>query len=139
MSILLPDNWKSISPNVDSLNKSLDDVINLLRKEHFTDKQNIFTCITVACINVVLRLNLHLWRYNLNKTCDFRKFKTFHYNYFLNIYFRFQTCACNGCHNLLQGLTSFKETANVSVKRNSYRIWSISWHKAAVSLLKKLI
>ena len=43
----------------------------------------------------------------INKTDDSPEYKNF----------KFQTCLCNGCHNLLQNHVGFVETAVITVKK----------------------
>ena len=72
----------------------------------------------------------------VSKTNGAYEFVIFHYWNFFEINFRFQLKVCGGCHDLLQGVLSFKDVAVVTVKGNIYRIrfWHIS-KDAAIYLL----
>ena len=58
---------------------------------------------------------------NLSKECDI-----FHYWYFKNTGFKYESYLCNGCHDLMQKAISFNNVAIVYVKGNAYRIHF--WH-----------
>ena len=60
---------------------------------------------------------------NLSKKCDIC-----HYWYFKDIGFRYKPYLCNGCNDLMQKAMSFKNIANLYIKRNAYRIniWYMS-------------
>ena len=54
---------------------------------------------------------------NLSKECDI-----FHYWYFKNTGFKYESYLCNGCHDLMQKAISFNNVAIiVYVKGNAYR------------------
>ena len=51
--------------------------------------------------------------------------------------FKFDSQGCNGCHNLMQEVTSFNDITIVSVKENGYRIHFYYISKdQAINLLK---
>ena len=60
---------------------------------------------------------------NLSKVCDIC-----HYWYFKDIGFKYESCLCNGCHDLMEKAISFNNVAIVYVKENAYRIhfWYVS-------------
>ena len=60
---------------------------------------------------------------NLSIECDI-----YHYWYFNDIGFKFESYVSYGCHDLMQKATSFNNIANVYVKGNAYRIsfWYMS-------------
>ena len=55
---------------------------------------------------------------NASKECD-----NFHYWHSLNKKFRLETYVCNGCHDLMQNATRFKDVAIFSIKENECRIY----------------
>ena len=63
-----------------------------------------------------------------NKTNASKECNISHYWYFLDKFFNYELYLCNGCHNLMQKATSFKNVAIVSIKGNDYRIhfWYMS-------------
>ena len=57
--------------------------------------------------------------------------------YFLDMNFKTDSQGCNGCHNLMQEVTSFNDITIVSVKENGYRIHFYYISKdQAINLLK---
>ena len=60
---------------------------------------------------------------NLSKECDI-----YHYWYFRDIIFKFDSYICNNCHDLMQKAMSFNNIAIVYVKGSAYRIhfWYMS-------------
>ena len=59
---------------------------------------------------------------DVNKTNVSKKCDIFHYCYFKDIGFKFESCLCNGYHDLLRKAINFNDVAIVSVKRKDYRI-----------------
>ena len=55
---------------------------------------------------------------NLSKEC-----MLCHYWYFLDKNFSYGPCLCDGCYNIMQKSTKFKNTAIVHVKKSAYRIY----------------
>ena len=57
-----------------------------------------------------------------------------HYWYFLDKNFNYEKYLYNGCHDLMQRAMNFNDVANVSIKRNDYRIhfWYMSKNNAMV-------
>ena len=54
---------------------------------------------------------------SLSKECD-----NYHYWYFKDIGFKYETYLCNGCHDLKQKAMSFNDVAIIYVKESAYRI-----------------
>ena len=52
----------------------------------------------------------------------------YHYWYFKDIGFKYETYLCNGCHDLMQKAMSFHNIATVYVNGSAYRInfWQMS-------------
>ena len=69
---------------------------------------------------------------NVDKTNKSRKCMFCHYWYYLNKNFSYGPFTCDGCYNIVQRSTDFKNIAIVRVKYNSYKIYfkDISKHKA---------
>ena len=61
-----------------------------------------------------------------------------HYWYYLNKNFSYGPFICDGCYNIVQRSTDFKNIAIVHVKNNAYRIYfkDISEHKAKKLMYK---
>ena len=59
----------------------------------------------------------------VNKTNGSHKCSIFYYWNYLEINFGFQLKACDGCHDLLQNVLSFKDVVIVTDKGNVYRIY----------------
>ena len=59
-------------------------------------------------------------------------FDIFHYWYFKDIGFKYESYLCNSCHDLMQKAMSFNDFAIVYVKGNAYRIhfWYMSKNDA---------
>ena len=55
-----------------------------------------------------------------------------HYWYYLNKNFSYGLFTCDGCYNMVQRLTDFKNIAIVQVKKTAYRVYfkDISQNKA---------
>ena len=64
---------------------------------------------------------------NLSKECEL-----YHYWYFKDIGFKYESYLCNGCHDLMQKAMSFNNTAIVYFKGSTYRIhfWYMSKNDA---------
>ena len=54
---------------------------------------------------------------NLSKECGIC-----HYWYFKDIGFKYESCLCNGCHDLMQKAISFNNISIVYIKANTYKI-----------------
>ena len=69
---------------------------------------------------------------DLNKTNKSKECMFCHYWYYLNKNFSYGPFTCDGCYNIVQRSTDFKNIAIVRVKNNAYRIYfkDISKHKA---------
>ena len=65
-----------------------------------------------------------------DKTSKSRECMFYHYWYYLNNNFSYGPFTCDGCYNIVQRSTDFKNI--VHVKNNAYRIYfkDISKHKA---------
>ena len=61
-------------------------------------------------------------RIDVNKTNASNECDTCHYWYFKDIDFKYESCLCNGCHDLMQKAMSFNDVSIVYVKGNAYRI-----------------
>ena len=60
---------------------------------------------------------------DINKTNASKECDICHYWYFLDKGFKYKTCLCNGCHDLMQKAMIFNDdVAIVSVKGSDYRI-----------------
>ena len=62
-----------------------------------------------------------------------------HYWYYLNKHFSYGPFTCDGCYNIVQRSTNFKNIAIVHIKNNAYRIYfkDISKHKAKKIIMNK--
>ena len=70
---------------------------------------------------------------DINKSSDKSKeCHIYHYWYFLDKNFSYQSYLCNGSHDLMQKAMNFNDVAIVSVKDNDYRIhfWYMSKNDA---------
>ena len=69
---------------------------------------------------------------DLNKTNKSRERMFCHYWYHLNKNFTYGPFTCDGCYNIVQRSTDFKNIAIIHVKNNAYRVYfkDISKHKA---------
>ena len=65
---------------------------------------------------------------DVNKTNGSKEYDIYHYWYFKDIGFKYETYLCNGCHDLMQKAMSFNDVAIVYVKGSAYRIhfWYVS-------------
>ena len=59
---------------------------------------------------------------NASKECDI-----FHYWYFNDIGFKYEPYVCNGCHDLMQKITSFNDVAIAYIKESDYKIHFGIW------------
>ena len=59
---------------------------------------------------------------DLNKTNKSKECMFCHYWYYLNKNFSYDPFTCDGCHNIAQTSTNFKNITIVCVKNNAYRI-----------------
>ena len=68
---------------------------------------------------------------DVDKTNKSRECMLCHYWYYLNKNFSYGPFTCDGCYNIVQRSTNFKNIAIVRVKNNTYRIYfkDISKHK----------
>ena len=64
----------------------------------------------------------------INKTSASKKCDIYHYWYFKDIGFKYETYLCNGCHDLMQKAMIFNNIAIAYVKGSAYRInfWYMS-------------
>ena len=69
---------------------------------------------------------------DVNKTNASKECHIFHYWYFNDIGFKYEPYVCNGCHDLMQKITSFNDVAIAYVKESDYRIhfWYMSKYDA---------
>ena len=69
---------------------------------------------------------------DVDKTNKSRECMFYHYWYYLNKNFIYGPFTCDGCYNIVQKSTDFKNIAIVRVKKSVYRIYfkDISKHKA---------
>ena len=69
---------------------------------------------------------------DMNKTNASKECKISHYWYFKHIGFKHEPYLWNGCHGLMQKVTSFNDVAIVCVKGSAYRIhfWYMSKNDA---------
>ena len=75
---------------------------------------------------------------DVDKTNKSRECMFCHYWYYLNKNFSYGPFTCDGCYNMVQKSTNFKNIAIVCVKKSAYRIYfnDISKHTAK-KLMKK--
>ena len=68
----------------------------------------------------------------VDKTNESRECQFFHYCYFLNKNFSHGPFTCDGCCDVVQRSTNFKDFAIAHIKNNAYRIYfqHMSKHKA---------
>ena len=66
---------------------------------------------------------------DVNKANESKECDVFHYWYCLNKRYRFETYVCNGCYDLMQNSTRFKDVAIVSITRDEWRIYLDIWAK----------
>ena len=69
---------------------------------------------------------------DLNKTNKSKECMFCHYWYCLNKNFTYGPFTCDGCYNIVQRSTDFRNIAIIHVKNNAYRVYfeNISKHKA---------
>ena len=69
---------------------------------------------------------------DVDKSNNSRECMFCHYWYYLNKNFSYGPFTCDGCYNIVQKSTDFKNIAIACVKNNAYRIYlkDISKHKA---------
>ena len=69
---------------------------------------------------------------DVDKTNESRECKFCHYWYFLNKNFSYGPFTCDGCYNMVQKSTDFKNIAIVHIKKIAYRIYfqHMSKHEA---------
>ena len=69
---------------------------------------------------------------DVDKTNKSRECMFCHYWYYLNKNFSYGSSTCDGCYNIVQTSTDFKNIAIVYVKKTAYRIYfkDICKHKA---------
>ena len=69
---------------------------------------------------------------DVNKTNESREYKFCHYWYFLNKNFSYGPFTCDGCYDMVQRSTDFKDIAIVRIKKTACRIYfqHSSKHKA---------
>ena len=67
-----------------------------------------------------------------DKTIESRECKFCHYWYFLNKNFSYGPFTCDGCYDMVQKSTDFKNIAIVHIKKSAYRIYfqHMSKHEA---------
>ena len=75
---------------------------------------------------------------DVDKTNESTEFMFCHYWYFLNKNFSYGPFTCDGCYNMVQRSTDFKNIAIVHVKKTAYRVYfkDISKHKAKTLMNK---
>ena len=69
---------------------------------------------------------------DVDKTNESRECKFCHYWYFLNKNFSYGPYTCDGCYDIVQRSTDFKNIAIVHIKKTAYRIYfqHMSKHEA---------
>ena len=60
---------------------------------------------------------------DVDKTNKSKECKLCHYQYFLNKTFSYGPYLCDGCYDLSQRSTDFKNIAIVRIKKSAYRIY----------------
>ena len=75
---------------------------------------------------------------DVDKTNESRECKFCHYWYFLNKNFKYGPYLCDGCYDISQKSTDFKNITIVHIKKTVYRIYfqHMSKHEAKI-LIKK--
>ena len=75
---------------------------------------------------------------DVNKTNKSKECMFFRYWYFLNKNFKYGPYLCDGCYDIVQRSTDFKNIAIVHIKKTAYRIYfqHMSKHKAK-KIIKK--
>ena len=69
---------------------------------------------------------------DVNKTNESKECKFCHYWYFLGKSFSYGPYNCDGCYDIVQTSTDFKNIAIIHIKKNTYRIYfqHMNKHKA---------
>ena len=77
-------------------------------------------------------------RIDADKTNESRECEFCHYWYFLNKNFSYGRFSCDGCYDMVQRSTDFKNIAIVRIKKTAYRIYfqHVSKHKAKTIISK---
>ena len=75
---------------------------------------------------------------DVDKTDKSKECMFCHYWYFLNKNFKYGPYLCDGCYDILQRSTDFKNITIVHVKKNAYRVYFpyMNKHKAKKSMNK---
>ena len=77
---------------------------------------------------------------DVNKTNKSKECKFCRYWYFLNKIFSYGPYTCDGCYDIVQRSTDFKNIAIVHIKKSAYRIYFSYMNKHKVKkLIKSLI
>ena len=78
------------------------------------------------------------WEIDTDKTNKSRECKFCHYWYFLNRNFSYDPFTCDGCYDIVQRSTDFKNIALIHFKKTAYRVYfkDISKNQAK-KLMKK--
>ena len=66
---------------------------------------------------------------DVDKTNESKECMLCHYWYFLNKNFTYGPYLCDGCYNIMQKSTDFKNIAIVHVKKSAYRIYFLYMSK----------
>ena len=75
---------------------------------------------------------------DVNKTNESKECKFCHYWYFLNKIFSYGPYTSDGCYDIAQRSTDFKNIAIVHIKKDTYRIYFLCMNKhKAKKLIKK--
>ena len=84
-------------------------------------------------IKLIFQKDEYVNRTNRSKEC-----MLCHYWYFLNKSFKYGPYLCDGCYDIVQRSTDFKNIANVRIKKNAYRIYFPYMNKhEAKKIIKK--
>ena len=69
---------------------------------------------------------------DVDKTDKSKEFMFCHYWYFLNKNFKYRPYLCDGCYDIVQKSTDFKDITIVLVRKNAYRFYFryMNKHKA---------
>ena len=75
---------------------------------------------------------------DLNKTNKSKECMFCHYWYYLNKNFSYSPFTCDGCYDIVQRSTDFKNIASVHIKKTAYRIYfqHMSKHEAKIIMNK---
>ena len=60
---------------------------------------------------------------NVDKTNESRECMFYHFWYYLNKNFSYDPFTCDGCYNIVQESTDFKNIAIAHAKKSTYRIY----------------